>query len=202
MKFRTKEIIDPNYPLLDVDRAANISVKRTTHVYGETDVHKLSSIKLDVYHFPIPSTDGRTHHILVFFYGGGFTKGSRLGQSPPHDLVHANLGAFFARRGILTVVPDYHFVPSITYPQGSEDVRDALLWVVRHLHTAGDASRVFVLAHSAGGVHAVSMLLLSSLFSCPFAPLSVGCASSASHLRSATAPPPHFSKLQWDTTAA
>jgi len=80
--------------------------------------------------------------------------------------VHANLGAFFASRGILTVVADYRLVPSITFPQGSEDVRDALLWV-KHNLSEGDTDRIFILAHSAGGVHVSSLLLNPALFSPP-----------------------------------
>lgn len=110
-----------------------------------------------------------THYptTLVFFYGGGLTHGSR--SSPPAHLVYDNLGAFFASRGVLTVIPDYRLVPSVVFPQGSEDVRDALDWVCRNLMSTNvdDSARgrLYVLAHSAGGVHVSGFLLTPSMFS-------------------------------------
>ncbi|KIJ97533.1 hypothetical protein K443DRAFT_9808 [Laccaria amethystina LaAM-08-1] len=146
---RTKEIIDSTYPLLEATRAAMESIVRKTFDYGPIETHKL-----DVY-YPPEHTDGTTQTapILVFFYGGGLVTGSR--SSPPSNLVYNNLGAYFASRGILTVIPDYRLVPGITYPQGSKD----------HLASLGDdnSTHVFVLAHSAGGMH-VSGYLLTDLF--------------------------------------
>lgn len=128
--------------------------------------------QLDVYYPPAnpsDSTDQISHHpvILVFFYGGGLTHGSR--SSPPSHLVYDNLGAFFASRGILTVIPDYRLVPLVVFPQGSEDIRDALDWVSTNLVSAdadrSDRGRMYVLAHSAGGVHVSGFLLTPSMFS-------------------------------------
>ena len=99
----------------------------------------------------------------MFFHGGGLDHGTRT--SPPY-LVHNNLGAFFALEGILTVVADYRLVPNAVFPEGAEDVHDALLWVLEHVQE-GDTSHVFVMGHSAGGVHVVTMLLLPTLFSPP-----------------------------------
>jgi carboxylesterase type B len=60
-------------------------------------------------------------------------------------------------------VPDYRLVPSIVFPEGSEDVRDAMAWVIENL-SEGDLNRIFILAHSAGGVHVAGMLFTPSLF--------------------------------------
>lgn len=95
----------------------------------------------------------------MFFYGGGFARGSRTSSS---GLLYNNIGAFFATRGILTVIADYRLVPDAHFPNGSEDVRDALLWVIDNVD--GDSTRLFLLGHSAGGVHVMSMLLLPGLF--------------------------------------
>ena len=116
--------------------------------------------QLDVYYPPLPVSD-RPPPILVFFYGGGLVRGSR--SSPPSNLVHNNLGAFFASKGILVVIPDYRLVPGITFPQGSEDVRDAIEWSIKNI-SEGDSDRVFLFGHSAGGIHLASYLLLPSLY--------------------------------------
>ncbi|KAF8154561.1 Alpha/Beta hydrolase protein [Crassisporium funariophilum] len=152
---RTKEIIDPAYPLLEANRTIIESVKRETFEYGQSDVHKL-----DVY-YPTGSCPDSRYPILVFFYGGSLVRGART--SAPSNLVHNNLGAFFASRGVLTVIPDYRLVPSITFPQGSEDVRDAINWVTRNL-SEGDHNEVYLLGHSAGGVHVAGLLFTPELF--------------------------------------
>lgn len=116
--------------------------------------------QLDVYY---PSSLAARPPILVFFYGGGFTRGAR--SNPPLMLVHNNLGAFFASKGIITVVADYHLVPGAVYPQGSQDVHNAITWVIEHLSTEGDSKRLFVMGHSAGGIHVSGLLLSPSMFS-------------------------------------
>jgi len=54
------------------------------------------------------------------------------------------------------------------FPQGSEDIRDALDWVAKNLPSTHEAersrSRLFVLAHSAGGVHISGFLFTPSMF--------------------------------------
>ncbi|KAI5984041.1 Alpha/Beta hydrolase protein [Pisolithus albus] len=105
---RTKEIVDPTYPLLEANRSVIESIRRETFTYGSSDVHKL-----DVYYPPLPGSDGLPP-ILVFFYG-------------------------------------------------SEDVRDAIEWTIENV-AEGDSNRVFLLGHSAGGLHLASYLLLPSLY--------------------------------------
>ncbi|KAG9309453.1 Alpha/Beta hydrolase protein [Chiua virens] len=161
-----------DHPLLHAKATSIRDIKRETFTYGPTEVHKL-----DVYYPPSWANDPPL--FLVFFYDGGLTRGSR--SSPSSYLVHNNLGAFFASRGILTVIPDYRLVPSITFPQGSEDVRDALEWVISSLtsklprgsESPTNASttvtstdqrprcHLFVLGHSAGGIHLAGFLLTS-----------------------------------------
>lgn len=118
-----------------------------------------------------PTSDSKSSSrppILLFFHGGSFTHGGRLW--PHRELVHTNLGAFFALKGILTVIVDYRLVPSVTYPGGSEDVLEALNWVSRNLKDAGDTDRIFIMGHSAGGVHVAGFLLnpMTCTLSSPF----------------------------------
>jgi len=111
-----------------------------------------------VYYPPILSTTGPKPPILIFAYGGGFTSGDRI-RAPPADLVYACVGAFFASRGLLTVIPDYRLLPEIKYPQPVEDVRDALDYVVQHLAAVGDTDNIFLYGHSAGASIMTSMFL-------------------------------------------
>lgn len=54
-------------------------------------------------------------------------------------------------------------MPDAVFPKGATDIRDAVLWVIEHV-SEGDISRVFVMGHSAGGVHVATMLLIPTLF--------------------------------------
>ncbi|EIM92006.1 alpha/beta-hydrolase [Stereum hirsutum FP-91666 SS1] len=149
------------YALLEQNRVTIQSVKRVTYSYGPTEGHKL-----DVYTPPASSESASAPSskppILLFFHGGSFMHGARI--HPHQDLIHANLGAFFALKGILTVIVDYRLVPSVSFPGGSEDVHDALTWVFHHLNDVGDIDRIFLLGHSAGGVHVAGCLLSPSIY--------------------------------------
>ncbi|KLO09902.1 alpha/beta-hydrolase [Schizopora paradoxa] len=149
-----QQSIDAFSPLLEARRKTIESAKRETFQYGSTERQSL-----DVYYPPGPVGDtDKKPPILIYVYGGGFTTGERI-YPPPLDLVHKNVGAFFASRGILTVIPDYRLAPQAVYPDPVEDVRDAFRFVVANLADAGDTSRVFFTAHSSGGSIVLSMLL-------------------------------------------
>lgn len=117
----------------------------------------LSFYQLDVYYPPTSDATTPKPPILCFFYGGGFTSGDR-NYPPPGDLCYSNLGAFFASRGILTVIADYRLVPEVSYPEPAEDVRDAAIYVVQNV-VEGDTNRLFLMGHSAGAIHLTTFLL-------------------------------------------
>ncbi|KAF8960782.1 hypothetical protein BDZ97DRAFT_1282426 [Flammula alnicola] len=68
---RTKEIIDPSYPLLEVNRGAIASIKRCTFKYGSTEEHQLNICYPPVTQSHTTSEREERRPILVFFYGGG-----------------------------------------------------------------------------------------------------------------------------------
>jgi acetyl esterase/lipase len=119
--------------------------------------------QLDVYYPPTITTTtvstGTKPPILIFHYGGGFTVGNRI--IPYQDLVYRNLGAFFAARGILTVIPDYRVVQynNAKYPEPAIDSVDALKWVVENLRESGDTERIVYMGHSAGAAIIATVLL-------------------------------------------
>jgi hypothetical protein len=79
-------------------------------------------------------------------------------------LVYANLGAFFAKRGLLTVIADYRLASAgAVYPDCSKDVGGALAWIVSNLSKEGDTSRIFILGHSAGALNQSLLLLHPTL---------------------------------------
>jgi len=152
-------------PLLNERKAEIEKVERNEFKYGQGDRHYL-----DVYYPPAASalsTPNKKLPVLFFIYGGGYNSGSRR---YPNENLYRALGSFFATRGFLTVIPDYRLVPDVQFPSGSEDVRDALLWVAGHSKEVTsavtdpasaraelDPGYVFIMGHSAGAAHTFAL---------------------------------------------
>ncbi len=94
--------------------------------------------------FPAPQPSG---DVLVFFHGGGWTNGYKEWMFFMAPALTA-LGVTFVSAG-------YRLAPAQVFPAGLDDCADAVAWVLRHIgQHGGDASRVFVGGHSAGGHYA------------------------------------------------
>jgi acetyl esterase/lipase len=90
--------------------------------------------------------------VLVFFYGGGWVKGTRA--------EYGWAARAFASKGFVVVVPDYRKVPAVVYPAFLEDAADAVRWTHDNIaRYGGDPARIAIAGHSAGG-YAVAMLAL------------------------------------------
>lgn len=91
--------------------------------------------RLDVYH---PSTPG--YATVVWFHGGGLKAGKR---SVPKRL---------QEKGIAVVAVNYRLHPKVKSPVYIEDAAASVAWVFRNIEKfGGDAKRIFVSGHSAGG---------------------------------------------------
>jgi acetyl esterase/lipase len=99
------------------------------------------SQKLDIY---VPaSTKHTTYDVIVFFYGGRWTYGSK------ND--YGFVGATFAKRDFIVVIPDYRKYPQVRFPVFVQDGAKALAWVSNHIaEFHGDPERIHVVGHSAG----------------------------------------------------
>ena len=110
----------------------------------------LARQKLDVY---LPKS-GKPRAVMVFFYGGGWTSGSKW----PYRL----LAAAMTGRGFAVVVPDYRLYPAARFPDFVEDAALALKWTQDNARLFGEAP-VFVMGHSAGA-HIGSLLALDARY--------------------------------------
>jgi acetyl esterase/lipase len=109
--------------------------RSTDHSYGPE-----SRQKLDVY----SPKDAKDRPVVVFFYGGSWTAGSRG--------LYRFVGAALAERGIVTVLPDYRLYPQVKFPLFLDDGALAVAWVQKHAHEfGGDPQRIVLMGHSAGG---------------------------------------------------
>jgi hypothetical protein len=152
------DILEPTFKIYGAllskpeNKAAVLAVPSTTESYGPH-----ARQKLDIYRAP---NDSSSTPILVFFYGGGMVRGDKI--SPQLNLVYHNLGAFFASRGITTIIPDYRRVNSpfggedAVFPSGGEDVSLALKWVEKF--DTSTKRNVVIMGNSAGGVHISTFL--------------------------------------------
>lgn len=148
-------------PLLKANEAAIRSVTPSSdHPYGSH-----ARQKLDVY----PSTSSASSApILVYFYGGGLTGGDKVIPAPGLEgLVYHNLGTFFATQGYTTVVADYrrandsaaHTGEDAVFPSGGDDLAAVISWLQTSEYVSAGASRdLYIMGHSAGGVHMSTFL--------------------------------------------
>lgn len=94
--------------------------------------------------------------IVLFFYGGAWTDGSKD--------IYPFVGEAFAAEGFLVAIPTYRTYPSVRYPAFLHDCAAAVAWVHRHAgRYGGDPKRVHLVGHSAGAYNA-AMLVLDRAF--------------------------------------
>jgi acetyl esterase/lipase len=104
---------------------------------------------LDVY---APRASGAPAPVAVFFYGGGWETGSK-------DM-YRFVGATLAARGVITVIPDYRLYPRVRFPAFMRDAAEAVAWTRSNAgRFGGDANRLFLIGHSAGGQIATLLAL-------------------------------------------
>jgi acetyl esterase/lipase len=97
-------------------------------------------LHLDVY----APKDVTNAPIVVFFYGGSWVVGKRHW--------YRYVGDALARNGVITVIPDYRKYPDVQFPAFMHDAARAVAWTHEHAaELGGDAQRLFVMGHSAGG---------------------------------------------------
>jgi triacylglycerol lipase len=115
-------------------------VKKTAGIaYGPADLQKL-----DVYE---PSTPvAKPAPVLIFIHGGAFIGGSKNSYD--------NIGYYFARHGVVTVLADYRLAPASPWPAGAQDVGSAVAWTRANIAAhGGDPSKIVLFGHSAGATH-------------------------------------------------
>lgn len=103
---------------------------------------------LDVYR-PL-AADGAP--VVVFFYGGSWQSGRKA--------IYRFVAKALARRGFVTVVPDYRVYPEVSYPGFIEDSAHAVRWASDNAaRFGGDPGKLFVMGHSAGAYNAAMLAL-------------------------------------------
>jgi acetyl esterase/lipase len=137
-------------PLLAQAPRTGVQVHRDLH-YGEDARQVLDVFVPEQSPAAVASSLGRP--IVVFVHGGAFVRGDKCSDTGLYD----NLLYWFARQGFVGVNVEYRLAPQAPFPGAVEDLAAAMQWL--HGHAAdhgGDASRVLLIGHSAGGTHVAS----------------------------------------------
>jgi acetyl esterase/lipase len=105
--------------------------------------------QLDAY---LPLQADGTTPLVVFFYGGAWTRGERAD--------YRFVGEALASRGIATLVVDYRLSPAVRWRQVLEDCALAVKWAAGNAASLGcSPQRLFVMGHSAGAYNAAMLAL-------------------------------------------
>ncbi|AWV97096.1 alpha/beta hydrolase [Arcticibacterium luteifluviistationis] len=99
-----------------------------------------SSPKLDVYQPP----KSENNPVVIFIHGGNWDAGNKD--------IYTFLGRNFAKKGIVSVIPNYTLSPNGSYDNMAKDVSAAIQWTSDNIakHN-GNPNEIFLMGHSAGG---------------------------------------------------
>lgn len=131
-------------PLHEKEPYAEVLVMRDI-AYGKERRQRLDIFSRPVSRYP------KRRPVLIFAHGGGFSSGDKhIAGSPFFD----NVGLWAVRNGLVGINMSYRLTPEAVWPNGAQDVANALQWVRRNIgRLGGDPAQVFLMGHAAGAVH-------------------------------------------------
>jgi triacylglycerol lipase len=133
------------------EKAPKDGVKHTDNLaYGHDPAQKL-----DVYEPAVRTADPMP--VFIYIHGGGFTRGDKARSGSPF---YGNLGYWFARHGVVTILANYRLAPKFKWPTGAKDMAGIIAWT--HAHIAdygGNPKRIFLMGESAGAAHVAAYVL-------------------------------------------
>jgi acetyl esterase/lipase len=137
------------------DKTFEVETIKDVVYYDGDDVHPVKH-KLDLY---LPKAH-KDFPVLLFVHGGSWRHGDKSGSLG----VYSNIGSFFAKHGIGTVVINYRLSPLVKHPEHIKDVARAFAWTHKNIaRYRGKTDQLFVCGHSAGA-HLVSLLVTDDTY--------------------------------------
>ena len=131
--------IDPNYLLL-----SDLPYLKKTQISGYAE----GRCRLDLY----APAKGKNLPTVIWFHGGGITKGYRSIPLP------------LRKQEIIVIAANYRLSPRVKAPVYIEDAAAVVAWAIRNVHRfGGSPDSIFVSGHSAGG-YLASMVGMDSRF--------------------------------------
>jgi acetyl esterase/lipase len=112
------------------------------------------SEKMDIY-VPLEDSSAK-HEVIVFFYGGRWQSGKK------ED--YRFVGAALARRGFVTVIPDFPKYPDVRFPTFVQAAARSVAWVDDHVDDyGGRQDRIHIAGHSSGA-HMAALLIVDTQY--------------------------------------
>lgn len=100
--------------------------------------------------FSPKATQDKKLPVLIFVHGGYWNSGSKD--------TYGFFGRNFAKKGVVTVIPDYTLSPNANYDDMATQIAQAVRWTEENIaEYQGDPEQIFVSGHSAGG-HLVALV--------------------------------------------
>jgi acetyl esterase/lipase len=130
--------------LLTAFLTVNCSSKKITNIpyITSSDKNSIPDPKLNVF-IPRKASAGPLP-VLIFVYGGSWNSG----RKGIYDL----LGRNFAKKGIITIIPNYTLSPDANYDGMTKQIAAAIAWAKKNVNQYnGNPNQVFITGHSAGG---------------------------------------------------
>ncbi len=104
-------------------------------------VDSVEAPKLNIFQ---PDNKSVAAPVLIFIHGGNWNSGNK----DTYNL----LGRNFAKKGVVTIIPDYTLSPKANYDDMAKEVAAAIKWVQANVKSFnGDVNKIYVTGHSAGG---------------------------------------------------
>lgn len=129
--------------LLFIFSLHSCSTKKIADVpYLSASIVKETSLpKLNVF---VPRKLKAEAPILIFVHGGYWNSG----RKGTYDL----LGRNFAKKGVITIVPDYTLSPAASYDEMAKEIAAVIKWTQSNGKLyKGNSKQIFITGHSAGG---------------------------------------------------
>lgn len=110
----------------------------------------LKSAKLNVF---VPRKTHEKLPILIFVHGGNWNTGNKN--------TYGFFGRNFAKKDIITIIPDYTLSPTTDYDGMATQIAKAIKWAKENAEKyGGDPNQIYLTGHSAGG-HLVTLACLN-----------------------------------------
>ena len=103
------------------------------------------------------SKKGKKMPVLIFVHGGNWNTGNKD--------QYGFFGRNFARKGVVTVIPDYTLSPDADYNTMAQQIAAAIAFTKQNIDKYnGDPNQIFITGHSAGG-HLAALAVMNPKYS-------------------------------------
>jgi acetyl esterase/lipase len=129
-------------------------VVKTDIAYGPDERHRL-----DV--FAPAQKQAQPAPVVIYIHGGAYVRGDKTIPGTPF---YQNIGAFWARNGIIGVNATYRLAPKHQWPAAAQDIGAAAKWVRANIAAyGGDRTRIVLMGHSSGAGHVATYIFHEEL---------------------------------------